>query len=371
MLPISLRIAAVLAALAWTFASPAAAAPADDFKEAQRLYQAGRLQPALGKGDAYLKAQPKEAQGRFLRGLILTEQNKTNEAIQAFSSLTEDYPELPEPYNNLAVLYASQGAFDKAKAALELAIHTHPSYGTAHENLGDVYAQLARRAYDRAIQLDKGNKAAAVKLSLVKELFAAPGGAARTNVARAEPPKGEASKAPPAKAAEAPKPEPKAAPAKAAEPAKVEPRSAPAKAAEPAKVEPRPAPAKAAEPAKAAPAQPASADAAAVAAAIDAWAKAWSAKDVKGYLAAYSPRFEVPGGQARGDWEKLRTERITKPKSIEVAVDMQSLSVEGNTATAVFRQTYRSDVLRNVTRKTLRLEKAGDRWLIAQERAAE
>ena len=356
MLPISLRIAAVLAALAWTFASPAAAAPADDFKEAQRLYQAGRLQPALEKVDAYLKAQPKEAQGRFLRGLILTEQNKTNEAIQAFSSLTEDYPELPEPYNNLAVLYASQGAFDKAKAALELAIHTHPSYGTAHENLGDVYAQLARRAYDRAIQLDKGNKAAAVKLSLVKELFAAPGGAARTNVARAEPPKGEASKAPPAKAAEAPKPEPKA---------------APAKAAEPAKVEPRPAPAKAAEPAKAAPAQPASADAAAVAAAIDAWAKAWSAKDVKGYLAAYSPRFEVPGGQARGDWEKLRTERITKPKSIEVAVDMQSLSVEGNTATAVFRQTYRSDVLRNVTRKTLRLEKAGDRWLIAQERAAE
>src|SRR6266550_3308925 len=93
------------------------------------------------------------------------------EAIQVFTGLTEDFPELPEPYNNLAVLYASQGNYDKAKSALELAIHTHPSYATAHENLGDIYAQLASRAYDRALQLDKGNTSAQVKLALVKELF--------------------------------------------------------------------------------------------------------------------------------------------------------------------------------------------------------
>lgn len=354
-----LRIAAALATVALALASPAVAAPADDLKEAQRLYQAGRLQPALEKIDGYLKVQPKEAQGRFLRGLILTEQNKTNEAIQAFSSLTEDYPELPEPYNNLAVLYASQGAFDKAKAALELAIHTHPSYGTAHENLGDVYAQLARRAYDRAIQLDKNNKAAAVKLSLVKELFAAPGGASRSNLAKAE----SAKAAEPTKAAEPAK----AAAPKTAEPAKPEAKAAPAQA-EPAKVEP----AKAAPKADGAPARAATGgDSAAVAAAIDAWAKAWSAKDVKGYLAAYSPKFEVPGSQGRADWEKARRERIEKPKSIEVEIAAQSITVNGNTATAVFRQTYRSDVLRNVTRKTLRLEKSGDRWLITQERAGE
>lgn len=341
-----LRQTLVVAALLGSLASPVVAAPADDLKEAQRLYQAGRLQPALEKVDAYIKAMPKEPQGRFLRGLILTEQNKTNEAIVAFTALTEDFPELPEPYNNLAVLYASQGAFDKSRAALELAIHTHPSYATAHENLGDVYAQLARRSYDRAIQLDKGNKAAAVKLSLVKELFAAPG-SGRTTLAKAEPPKAA---------------EPAKADAKAAAPAKAEPKSAPPAKAEPAKVEPKGTPAKAA---------PAGGDNDAVAAAIQAWAKAWSAKDVKGYLAAYSPKFEVPGGQSRAAWEKTRTERIEAPKSIEVGIEMQSLKVEGNTATAVFRQTYKSDVLRNVARKTLKLEKVGAAWLITQERSGE
>ena len=65
--------------------------------------------------------------GRFLKGVILTEQNKTGEAIKVFTALTEDYPELPEPYNNLAVLYASQQQYDKSRQALELAIQT-PSF---------------------------------------------------------------------------------------------------------------------------------------------------------------------------------------------------------------------------------------------------
>ena len=130
---------------------------ADDLREAQKLYSQGKYQPALDKVEAFLKAEPRDPQGRFLKGLVLTEQKRTNEAIQVFTGLTEDFPELPEPYNNLAVLYASQGNYDKAKSALELAIHTHPSYATAHENLGDIYAQLASRAYDRALQLDKNN----------------------------------------------------------------------------------------------------------------------------------------------------------------------------------------------------------------------
>src|SRR5690349_881383 len=162
------------------------AAPADDLREAQRLYTQGKQAPALEKVDAFLKAQPRDPQGRFLKGLILTEQKKTAEAIQVFTGLTEDFPELPEPYNNLAVLYASQGNYDKAKSALELAIHTHPSYATAHENLGDIYAQLASRAYDRAPQPDKSHTTAQTKLSLVKQLFAQRG----------------APKAPPPKAAE-------------------------------------------------------------------------------------------------------------------------------------------------------------------------
>ena len=78
-----------------------------------------------------------------MKGLILTEQGKPADAIKIFTGLTEDYPELPEPYNNLAVLYASQGQYDKARTALEMSIRTHPSYATAHENLGDIYAKMA------------------------------------------------------------------------------------------------------------------------------------------------------------------------------------------------------------------------------------
>src|SRR4029079_19552030 len=162
------------------------AAPADDLREAQRLYTQGKQAPALEKVDAFLKAPPRDPQGRFLKGLILTEQKKTAEAIQVFTGLTEDFPELPEPYNNLAVLYASQGNYDKAKSALELAIHTHPSYATAHENLGDISARRGSRAYDRALQLDKSNTTAQTKLSLVKELFR-PGAAAPAVSSRPAP----------------------------------------------------------------------------------------------------------------------------------------------------------------------------------------
>ena len=80
-------------------------------------------------------------------------------------------PELSEPYNNLAVIYAGQGQLDKARAALEMAIRTNPDYATAHENLGDVYARLASRAYGKALQLDSANASLLPKMALIHELL--------------------------------------------------------------------------------------------------------------------------------------------------------------------------------------------------------
>jgi tetratricopeptide (TPR) repeat protein len=316
----------------------AIAAPADDLREAQKLYGQGKLAPALDKVDVFLKTQPRDPQGRFLKGLILTEQKRVPEAIQMFTGLTEDYPELPEPYNNLAVLYASQGNFDKARSALELAIHTHPSYATAYENLGDVYAQLASRSYDKALQLDKTNASAQVKLSMVKDLFSSQ----KVNAARAPE--------------SAPKPE-----ARKAEP-KVEPppKQEPSAKTEIARASP---PAAAVQPS----AQPASDEKAQVAAAVESWARAWSAKDVRGYLGSYAQDFEVPGGHSRAAWEKQRTERIQAPKSIDVTVKIISTQVGNGEATVTFRQRYRSDTLKSDNTKTLKLVKTGDRWLIKQE----
>jgi tetratricopeptide (TPR) repeat protein len=146
-------------------------AQADDVQDANKLFKQGRYAQAMEKVNAFLSTNPKDAQARFLKGLILTEQGNTADAIGTFASITEDYPELPEPYNNLAVLYAGQGQYEKAKSALEMAIRTNPNYSTAHENLGDIYAMMASQAYGRALQLDKNNASAKTKLNQIRDLL--------------------------------------------------------------------------------------------------------------------------------------------------------------------------------------------------------
>jgi tetratricopeptide (TPR) repeat protein len=107
----------------------------------------------------------------FINGVLLSELGEIDSAINVFVSLTKSHPALPEPYNNLAVLYAQNGNFDLAKTALEKSIKTHPSYATAHINLGDLYTRMASESYNQALQIDKSNKNAKTKLSLIKKLF--------------------------------------------------------------------------------------------------------------------------------------------------------------------------------------------------------
>jgi hypothetical protein len=145
-------------------------ASATSVLEAEKLLRLKQPRQALEQIEIFLARNPNDPQGRFFKGLILTELNRMPEAISMFQKLTEDYPELPEPYNNLAVLYAQQKQYDKAKTALEMAIRTHPSYAVAHENLGDIYARMATQAYDRALQLDSSNTAAQSKLNLIREM---------------------------------------------------------------------------------------------------------------------------------------------------------------------------------------------------------
>ena len=179
----------------------APAAQADTLQDISKLIKQGQHAQALEQVDKYLAGKPKDAQGRFLKGIVLTEMNKPNDAIAVFSKLTEDFPELPEPYNNLAVIYAQQKQFDKAKQALEMAIRTHPSYATAHENLGDIYARLASQAYDKALQIDSSNPSAQKKLALIRDLM---GTSSRPG--KATKPIGESRPTEPIKIAEAPKP---------------------------------------------------------------------------------------------------------------------------------------------------------------------
>ena len=179
-LPKSLGLAVLTAALL-----TAGAVHADEYGDVNQLLRTGKLPEALNKADQYLAGKPKDPQMRFLRGVVLTEAGRTNEAIATFQKLTEDYPELPEPYNNLAVLYAGQAQFDKARAALEMAVRTNPGYAVAHENLGDVYARLATQSYSRAQQLDPAGTGASTKLALIRQLLAAPAKGASQPAAKA------------------------------------------------------------------------------------------------------------------------------------------------------------------------------------------
>jgi tetratricopeptide (TPR) repeat protein len=311
------------ARLGWILIALVMALPAlaEEMQDAAKLLKAGQHRQALDLVNKVLKAKPKDAQARFLKGLILTEQGNTKEAIEIFTQLTKDYPELPEPYNNLAVIYASQGQYDRARAALEQSIRTHPSYATAYENLGDVYAKLASQAYDKALQIDSSNTAAKNKLSLVRELVGRP---SATVVAAA--PKETAKEAP---KVEKPKP-----------------------------AQEKPAPAPAVDPS------------AEVLKAVNAWAEAWSKKNADAYLAHYAKDFKTPGKESRAEWEKNRRARITAPKSISVSIASPKVTLNGaDRATVSFRQNYRSDVLKSSSQKTLVLVKSDGAWKIVEEKS--
>jgi tetratricopeptide (TPR) repeat protein len=329
-------IAAVLLSAGLLFSGLAFA----DYAEVNRLMRAGQYAEATAKADQFLAGKPKDPQMRFLKGVILTEQGKPQDAITQFTKLIEDYPELPEPYNNLAVLQAGQGQFDKARAALEMAIRTNPSYATAHENLGDVYAKLASQAYSKALQLDGSNTGIQPKLGLIRDLFA-------PNI-RIKPATGTPAAAAPAATVAAAKPATPPTPAVVA--------AAPAPAASAAK-----------------PATPAAAPAAPVAtgnedeirAAVQAWASAWSRKDMAAYLGAYGKDFDAPGG--RKTWEQERTKRIMGKSKISVQVSNLDIKINGSKAQARFKQDYDADSLSVNSRKTLDLARVDNRWVIVRE----
>lgn len=153
-------------------------APADErielteLQQVRKLMAAGQATQALARADAHLAKNPRDAQMRFVRGVILSELKDTGNAREVFERLTEEFPELPEPYNNLAVIYAGQGQLDRARTLLETALAVRPDYATALQNLGDIYLQMGADAYQRAANLQPSNRELGDKLMLTRELLA-------------------------------------------------------------------------------------------------------------------------------------------------------------------------------------------------------
>jgi len=358
-----------------------ATAALPDLTETQRLLQAGKAADALRRIDDALRTNPADVELRFLRGVALTDLQRPNEAIKVYGRLIEERPELPAPRNNLAVLYAQQGQFDKARVTFEGAIRTNPVYAAAYDNLGDVQARLASTSYAQALQMPEAASAPAPGLTLVRDL--APHGP-KLLVAQATPTpaKTPASTAPGFAPATAPAPLPAPTPAvpSASKPATsvAIAAAAAASAAKPPAVATSVAPAK---PTASTASAPAASAASAVAAAgmtqaqsaarlrdaVVKWADAWSRKDLDAYFAAYVPGYG--GGKSPAAWKQDRRARIMGKNQIEVTVSGMVVEVDGDRATVRFRQSYRSDKLSVESNKTLVFSRAGGKWLIARESA--
>ena len=337
---------------------------ADSLDDAQKAINVGNYEQALTDLNKYLDRNPGNAEARFSKGLTLTMLSRDDAAITVFSDLVRDFPELPEPYNNLAVLYARAGRYEEARDALEAALVAHPSYATAHENLGDIYAALANAAYNRAIVLDKSNSTIESKQALVAQITGMQKSTAPVQVAS--------------------KPRSSAAPPRAT--------SAPVAAARPqtsAAATPRP---------TAPPAQPrvadindvpdtfsttpilpgsaavasggklSTADEKAVLARLESWRASWSAQNVDQYLANYSPNFDPATGVSRSVWESQRRTRVVRPRSIAIQVLSPRVGqTGGNRAWVEFTQIYESNSYSDQVRKRLEMENVGGQWLIVKE----
>jgi tetratricopeptide (TPR) repeat protein len=314
--PIRRLFLPILVACCWNL--PAAA---DDLTDANSLYQARQLPEALGRTDVALKRTPRDAQMRFLKGLILTDMGKRTEAIAVFSALTVDFPSMPEPYNNLAVLYAADGQHDSARVALEKAIQANPNFTKAYENLADIYLTLASARYGTLLQQDPDNTQVRFKYLLVRSALDNPG-ESLPNAPATKPIAG-----------------------KAALPPVLQSASAPAS-------------------------QSSDSERAAVLAAVNAWADAWSSQDLPRYLGFYATGFRVPNGKTRAEWTQQRRTRIVKADRIEVTVEAPEVTVRGKSATVRFLQHYVSGKRNSRERKTLVMQNQDGQWKIVQERGA-
>ena len=135
-----------------------------DHTSVQQLMRQARYAQALVDAERFLTEHPRDPQMLFMRAKLLMELLRTDEALDQLNALVQQYPELPEPYNNLGVIQAARGHLDLAREAFEMALRNHPNYDVALENLGDVLLRQARLAYEKSLQLNPASKTLPRKL---------------------------------------------------------------------------------------------------------------------------------------------------------------------------------------------------------------
>jgi tetratricopeptide (TPR) repeat protein len=397
------------------------------------LIAASQVDQALALIQKELISKPKDPTLVFQRGISLAVLGKHDEAMADFLFLTQEYPTLPEPYHNLAIIYSHKGDFARAKSALDTAIQNNPNYASAYDNLGDVYTKLAAQSYQKAQQLDANNLSAKSKNDLLSVITSVPIGSkqvynassanqnstniAQVNTANVNAVPENANNMMPAqntttssnknnfkdkdkeankitkadtkkhnenndikvtkknieKEKIAEKITDKASTNTSSNKNKVSKKDNDATS-----VVENSAPVSSLAPKTKLTVneqQPAADtsnnpnDQENIKKSLQNWSSAWSSKNTNGYLSAYSPSFKPIDGTEKATWEAKRKARINEKGEINVSVQEPQINIKGNKATVVFKQVYKSDKLRDINQKTLEMVKVNGEWKIEKEKS--
>lgn len=287
--------------------------------EARVLLDKGKRSQAMSKVNGHLKVQPNDPNGRLLKGLVLQRMGDVVGATKIYTSLTKDFPTLPEPHNNLAAIYASKGDYESAKSSLLSALKTHPGYSKVYSNLSEIYARQASEVYQKALGVDKSRTSTSVinipsfsKLSLpesnkVAVVVAKPSAA----VAVVKPVKSQKTKSMALLSSE---------------------------------------------------------DMAKIKSTVSDWAVAWSSQNAEGYLSYYASFFKPKSGSL-AEWKQQRRQRLAKPTFIRVLLEgMKLKSFAEDRVRVDLVQRYQSDTYKDVSNKRFFLSRnATGEWKIYRE----
>ena len=312
------------------------------------------------------------------RGVELWIDGDLNGAEAVFKSIVADHQEDPRAYNNLAAFYAAQGNYDQARDFLEQALATNESYAAVYQNLGLIYAEMARGSYGRALQLDKAKAHLSLPVFSSLGILSLKESAGIDLVGQERVAKTAEDQDPAVDTERQPQLTKVVSTEKlssaddtvvkenVATPVLVSKVVIPIKedeqVVETADVEP-PAIENVSVPAEVAAQETAEQF-------LKRWAQAWSTQDVETYLRFYDDQFLPPGGRTRSVWESQRYSRITAPERIEVALDGLILTNLGDGRWRVDAiQGYKSELLSDRTRKVFDLMLTDQGWTILRERS--
>ncbi len=292
-------------------APPVWAAEADDAQQ--------RIAELRGK----VAADPKDYRAWFELGVLEARRKHYPEAVEAFRTVVRLKPALPEPHNNLAVIYNEMGDLKAATRELEMTLDLNPDFGIAHENLADLYLKRALAEYDQALALvDDEQESAAIRArrERLAALLAGPRSAVAGGLDRGKQKPVEQKQA-------------------AKEPPQVHPLLAPGEAD-------------------------------ALRGAIEAWRKAWESRNPERYFAFYAEDF-VPEGRFadRGGWRAHKRRVLAGARSIRVRIEGLELeALAPGRARVRFVQHYKSDRFADDVRKEMVWVRTDRGWRILRER---